>query len=158
MKKTLSAMFLMLSMPVSAWAVSTTVCPYKSDDLAKIFGVKFDAGIEEPGAGGVGCKYKTVGGSLKAGTDFSLWVFQFYPGSDQDMILEFTLGPGTKPAPVKDDPDGAQEKRGNGILDVFYKRHGWAVLLRTSLPLVDDDDTAAYARRRAQLLKLPRLH
>jgi hypothetical protein len=118
--------------------------------------VKFDAGIEEPGAGGPGCTYKTVGGSLKAGTDFSLSVFQFYPGSNQDMLLKLTLGPGTKPVPVKDDPDGAQEKRGNGILDVFYKRHGWAVLLRTSGSL--DDDTAAYARRRAQLLKLPRLH
>lgn len=153
--KSLAALFLILTMPVSAWAASTTACPYKSDDLAKVFGVKFDAGVEEPGPGSPGCKYKTVGGSLKAGTDFSLWVFQLEPGPNQDMILRLTLGPGGKPALVKGDPDGAQEKRGDGILDVFYKRQGWAVLLRTSGSL---NDAAAYARRRAQLLKLPRLH
>jgi hypothetical protein len=155
MKKIL-ALPLLLLLPLAALAEAPKACPYKADDLVKAFGVKFDLGTEEQAAGGPGCKYKTMGGSLKAGTDFSVWVFQMEPGPSQDMILKLTLGPGARPVPVKGDADGAQESIGDGLVDVFYKRQGWAVVLRSAGSL--GNGTAGQTKRIAQLLKLPRLH
>lgn len=153
--RSIAALWLAGVLPFAAQA-QTKACPFKPDELASVFGAKFDAGTEEPGPAGSGCKYRTLAGSLKSGTDVSIWVFQFEPGPNQDMLLKLTLGPGAKPTPVKGDPDGAQEKHGDGIVDVFYKRQGWAVLLRSGGSL--GNEAAAMARRAALLEKLPRLH
>lgn len=131
-------------------------CPYKPDVLAKHFGVGFDAGKEEPGLGGTGCRYTTQGGSMAKGTDYSLWVFLVKPGPSQEMMRTMIAGgPKVRFEPIAGDPDGAARARGGpneDLVDVSYKRGGYVVFLRTSGQGRDNADAMA-----ARLLKLPRL-
>lgn len=161
MKKKTLAVLLLLSLPIAAEADAVRACPFKPDDLTKVFGVKFDAGTEEPGMGGTGCKYKTQGGSMKNNTDFSLWVLMLPPGPDQEMIRKFTAGPGAKFVPVKGDPHGAERiVHDDGMPDVTYRNKGHVVILR-GLVIDHEPDAKARAARaeqfNARLLKLPRL-
>lgn len=131
-------------------------CPYKPEDLAKVIGVGFAAGQEEPGIGGTGCKYKTQGGSMKAGTDFSLWVLVLAPGPNQDMMRTMTAGgPKVRFDAIAGDPDGAARVRGaadDGLLDISYKRGGYVVFLRALGQGKENHEALA-----TKLLKLPRL-
>lgn len=130
-------------------------CPFKSADLAKHFGVGFEAGKEEPGMGGTSCMYVTQGGSIAKGTDFRFWVFVLAPGGSQDMMRTMIAGgPNAKFEAIAGDPDGAARVRGSdaGLVDIAYKRGGFVVFLRASGQGRENADAMA-----GRLLKLPRL-
>lgn len=147
---------LLLACIGSAAVAAPAACPFKPDDLAKHFGVGFEAGKEEPGIGGTSCVYRTRGGSMAKGTEFNLWVLVIQPGSSQAMIRTMTAGgPNARFEPIAGDPDGAARVRGaanDGLLDITYTRAGHVVFLRMSGQGKEHSDAMA-----GRLLKLPRL-
>lgn len=138
-------------------------CPFKPEQLGKVFGPKFDAGKEEPGIGGTSCQYRALG-TAKEHTDYRVWVLILPPGANQDMMRQMTAGgPKARFDPIAGDPDGASRVRGgaggDGLVDVSYQRGGHVVFLRASLDH-EPDAKAREARAAgfaAKLLQLPRL-
>lgn len=133
-----------------------SACPFKPDDLAKHFGVGFAAGVEEPGIGGTACAYRTQGGSMAKGTEFTMWVLIIRPGGDQDMIRTMAAGgPRARFEPIAGDPDGAARvfsPATDSLADISYKRAGHVVFVRASGQGRDNKDAMV-----GRLLKLPRL-
>lgn len=147
---------LLLAGLAPAAQAAPAACPYKPEDLAKVFGVGFEAGKEEPGIGGTSCMYRTRGGSIAKGTEFTLWVLVIRPGSNQAMIRTMTAGgPTARFDPISGDPDGAARVRGaanDGLVDISYRRADHVVFLRASGQGSENSEAMA-----ARLLKLPRL-
>lgn len=138
-------------------------CALKPADLARVLGVQFSEGKPEDSGLGTGCKYNAANGSMKAGTDVSVFLHITAAGGPPEMMRKM-MNPGkTQFAPVAADPDQAViVKHAPDVPtfpDVSYVRGGYLVGLRVMGTFYKDlaQRGAAKAEWDAKLLKLPRL-
>lgn len=152
-----------------AWSViafaqaAPPACAIKSDDLAKVFGVAFEAGAAEPSIG-TGCRYRTKGGSAKNNTDFSVVLGIVKPSGPAPAFRKLMGGPGNQYLDIAGDPDRAVwVKHGAGVPsfpNISYERAGLLIELHITGIGHDADANARAARVESmnqRLLKLPRV-
>jgi hypothetical protein len=147
----------------AAAAHAQPACPFSPDALKGAFGIAFAAGTPEPGIG-TGCVYRTTGGSMKNGTDFSVGVFVNASMPEQTRQMMLMGGRKHELVPVAGDADKAVVVRHRGDVPAFpqvaYVRGGRDVMLQVT-GLGFEPDEKARTRRiddvNAKLLKLPRL-
>ncbi|MFO1250445.1 MAG: hypothetical protein U1E77_04720 [Inhella sp.] len=139
-------------------------CALKPADLSRVLGVSFSEGKPEDAGGmGTGCTYKASGGSMKAGTEVSLFLHITSAGGPPDMMRKM-MNPGkTRFQSVAGDPDRAVIVQHAPDVptfpDVSYDRGGYLIGLRLSGTFYKDlaQRQSAKAEWDAKLLKLPRL-
>ncbi|MCC6244559.1 MAG: hypothetical protein IT353_17075 [Gemmatimonadaceae bacterium] len=146
-----------------AAAQTPPACPFSTDALQSVFGIAFEAGKPQPGIG-TGCTYKTVGGTLKNGTDFTVGVY--VNASFPEPQRKLMLAAGTKHTleSVAEDPDRAVVVRHQGDVPAFpqvaYVRRGFDVRLQVVGSGFEADERARRAKIdgfNRKLLKLPRI-
>lgn len=146
-----------------ALAQTPPACPFSPDTLKAAFGIGFEAGKPQPSMG-TGCAYKTLGGSAKSQTDFSVSIFinPSFPEPQRRMFL--AAGAKHELEPVPGDADKALIVRHRGDVPPFaqvaYVRGGHDVMLHlTGAGGVDDPKArrAMIDSFNQKLLKLPRV-
>lgn len=139
-------------------------CALQAADLARVLGVQFAQGKPEDGGGlGTGCKYNATNGSMKAGTDVSVFLQITAAGGPPEMMRKM-MSPGkTQFVPVTSDADQAViVKHAPDVPtfpDISYVRGGYLVGVRVMGTFYKDDAQRAAAKAEwdAKLLKLPRV-